>query len=273
MAQITNCLLYYIVLRASNQIGNSRAIKLCKMSLKSRTILLILLSIIVFGCSPSEFFTLTPDAEKVDVEDGTEIAFFEDDFVYSNIEFEEEAMGNFVFYVFVYNKSDDKILIDPTQIKMIVFDENKKPLQGYNTFYAREPRLMIGKLEDDINGRRTEHDISTGLNFIFALVNTVSDLSNGNDNDAAEVFENVAVFTENQVHEEIDYSNDIEFLRSQKKMWENDVLPKIMLDAQDDIGGLVFIPECSEAAYIKIIIPFEKTKHTYFFKKEKIGVE
>ena len=58
------------------------------MLLKSKTILIVLLSIFVFGCSPSELFTLTPDREKVDVEDGTEIAFLEDDFVYSNIEFE-----------------------------------------------------------------------------------------------------------------------------------------------------------------------------------------
>lgn len=234
----------------------------------------ILLVVILFGgCSGSELFTLTPDKEKVDIENGTEIAFIEDEIAYSNIEFEEEELGNFIFYVFIFNKSEEKVLIDPSQIKMIAFDENKNPLPGYNTYYAREPRLMIGKLKNDINDRETEHDISTGLNFIFALVNTAADLSNGNHNDAAEVFENVAVFTENQVNEEIDFSNDVAYLESRKKMWENDVLPKIQLDSLDDIGGLVFIPACPEAAYMKIIIPFEKAKHTYFFRKEKISIE
>lgn len=243
------------------------------MTFRLKTILILLIVISLTGCSTAEYFTLTPDREKVDVEDGTQIAIYEDDLAYSNIEFDEIANNNFIFYLFIYNKSEDKLPIDPTKIKMIAFDENKVPLPEYNTFFGREPRLMIGKLDKNIKDRGTEHDISTGINFIFTLINTVADLSNDNDNDAAEVFENVARFTGNQIHEEINYSNDLEYLKSRKKMWEDDVLPKIELEPEDDIGGLVFIPACYDAAYIKVIIPFEKNKHTYFFKREKIGAE
>lgn len=225
------------------------------------------------GCSSSELFTLAPDKEKTDTEDGTEIAFLEDDLVYSNIEFVDEFNGKYIFYLFVFNKSDEKINIDPAEIKMIAFDENKKPIPKKNTFYAIDPALMIGELEENINNRKTEHAVSTGFNFIFALINTAADLSNNNKNDVAEVFENAAIFAENQVIEEINYSADVDYLKSQKSMWEYDVLPKIQLNSQDDIGGLVFIPASRDAEYLKIIIPFDSTKHTYFFKKEKISVD
>ena len=238
--------------------------------MKLITFAFLIISLFIFGCSSSEMFTYVPDNEKTETEKETATAFIEDDILFSSFEFEEESGNNFMFYLFVINKSDEKIEVSPSKIKMIAFDENKKPIEGMNTFYAIEPRLMIGKLNNEIKDRETEHEISTGLNFVYALVNTAVDLSNNNKNDASSVLENVAAFAETQINEEVNFSNDVEYLKAQKKIWEFDVMPNIYLEPLDDIGGLVFIPSCTEAEYLKIIIPFEKTKHIYFFKKEKI---
>ena len=37
------------------------------------------------ACSAPEFFTFTPDRGKVETEEGTEIAFIEDDLIFTNI--------------------------------------------------------------------------------------------------------------------------------------------------------------------------------------------
>lgn len=236
-----------------------------------KIILLIIISVLTFGCSSAEMFTFTPDKEKVETENETDIAFIEDEIIFSNIEFEEESEGNFIFYVFVYNKTEEPAQIDPSQIKMIAFDENKNPVKNIpDTYFAIDPHLMIGQLSEDIDNRETEHDVTTGFNIITAIVSTAVDLSNDNGNEVGKVLENAAVFADKQIHEEAAFSNDVEYLENQKAFWKNEVLPKKELSGNEDIGGLVFIPACPEAAYIKVIIPFEKTKHTYFFKKEKV---
>ena len=241
------------------------------MIYKLKIIFLGAIAVFTLGCSASEMFTFIPDKEKVDTENGTEIAFIEDEYIFSNIEFEEQSEGNFIFYVFLFNKSDENIKLDPSEIRMIAFDENKNPVKNIpDTYFAIDPHLMVGQLNEDINNRETEHDVTTGFNIITAIVSTAVDLSNDNDNNLGEVIENVAVFTDKQIHEEAAFSNDVEYLENQKAFWKNEVLPPKELSGNEDIGGLVFIPACPEAAYIKVIIPFEKTKHTYFFKKEKV---
>lgn len=226
-------------------------------------------ALLMFGCSSGEMFTFNPDREKVETENN--IAFIEDEFMFSNIEFEEEAEGNFIFYVFVFNKTEQSAQIDPSQIKMIAFDEHKNPVKNIpDTYFAIDPDLMIAELNNNIKNRETEHDVATGFNFITAIVSTAVDLSNDNGNELGEVLENAAVFADKQIHEEVEFSNDVKYLENQKAFWKNEVLPRAELSGNEDIGGLVFIPACPEAAYIKIIIPFEKTKHTYFFKKEKV---
>lgn len=226
-------------------------------------------ALFMFGCSSGEMFTFNPDREKVETENN--IAFIDDEFVFSNIEFEEEAEGNFIFYFFVFNKTEQSAQIDPSQIKMIAFDENKNPVKNIpDTYFALDPDLMIVELNNNIKNRETEHDVATGFNIITAIVNTAVDLSNDNGNELGEVLENAFVFADKQIHEEAAFSNDVEYLENQKAFWKNEVLPRAELNGNEDIGGLVFIPACSEAVYIKIIIPFEKTKHTYFFKKEKV---
>ena len=110
--------------------------------------------------------------------------------------------------------------------------------------------------------------VATGLNVVFSLFDTIVDLSDGEDNNTEEVMENVLIFTGNQVNEEISYQNDIEYLKSSRKYWKNEVLRKTELESDEGVEGIIFIPLYPDAKYIKVVIPIGKTLHSYKFKQK-----
>ena len=222
------------------------------------------LFLLLTNCS-SVFYTLTPDEES-DLEMGRKIIEKEDENVYSSISFEEQTGEEFVFYLFAHNKSNEKILVDPGQVYIKVYDENKERIIG-EKIYAMNPEEQIHQISGDIEEREDSHDLTTGLNIVFSLFDTIADLSDEDEDDAGEVAENVLIFTGNQISEEVSYKNDMDELKSLKSYWKNDVLRITEIDNEEEISGIFYIPIIEEAKYIKMYIPFGKSTHTYKFRQ------
>jgi hypothetical protein len=184
------------------------------------------------NCS-SSFFALSPDEES-NLEMGRQIVEKEDDIAFSSLSFEESTDREYILNLFVYNKSGEKIIVDPKEIYFRIYDEDRKPMNKTN-YYAIDPENQIKKIESDMKSRNTEHDVSTGLNIVFSLFNTIVDLADDEDNDVEEVAENAIIFTGNQINEEVSYSNDIDFLKNQKSYWQNSVLRITELNSEESI--------------------------------------
>ena len=234
------------------------------MKTQLQNLTLILAAIFLTNCS-SSFLTLSPD-EKSSLDMGRRIIEKETENVFSSISFEDQNSKEYIFHLFVYNKNDKRVTIDPKKIYFKAYDENRDPM--YSTrFYAFNPEDEIRNINKEMAEREDEHDVSTGLNIAFSLFDTILDLSDDEDDNVGEVLENVAIFTSNQVGEEIDYSNDMEYLQAQKTFWKNEVLRITELDQEEDTGGIFFTPIISDAKYIKLFIPFGDEVHTYKFKQ------
>jgi hypothetical protein len=216
------------------------------------------------NCS-SSFFTLTPD-ETSKLEQGRELIEKEDSFAYSWISFEDYTDEEFVFHVFAYNIEQEDFIFDPSMISVKFYDKSKK-LLNHNDINAIDPERQINKLDLAIKERDNSHDVSTGLNVAFALLSTIVDLTDGEDNNAEEVLENVVVFADNQISEEVSYENDLDFLKANKAYWKNEVLRKTELSKEEGIDGVVYIPFNKEAKYVKILFPIGKTVHTFRFQQ------
>ena len=240
-----------------------------KTTLKALILTLIFLGIT--NCYSSNFFSLFPDEETSSVELGRETVVMEDEMVYSSLAFEEQADNHFVFYLYIHNKNQNEIKIDPKNIYTKVFNENKKRLRmNRNKITAVDPEREIENINNEVIEREETHDINTGLNIAYSILNTFVDLTDDEDNDAEEVAENVLIFTGNQIGEEVSYDNDIDYLKSKKDFWQNETLRKSRLSKNDEVGGLIFIPINNDAKYIKIFIPLGESMHTYKFKQVAI---
>lgn len=234
-----------------------------KMNNNIKYFLVILIFLGLTNCS-SSFYTLSPD-EMSSFEKGRELIEKEDNSAYSSISFEDYTDDEFVFHVFVYNK-EEGFIFDPSLISIKFYDKNRKPLSS-NKYFAINPEEQIERLDLAIKERDNTHDVSTGLNIAFALLSTVVDLTDGEDNNTEEVLENVVVFADNQISEEVAYDSEIDFLKANKAYWKNEVLRKTELSREEGVDGVVYLPFNEEAKYVKIFIPIGKSLHTYKFQQ------
>ena len=234
------------------------------MKTLTKTLILAFFVIGLTNCGTT-YFTLDPD-EDSKLEMGRNVIEKEDDFALSALSFEDKTDKEFMFYLYVQNKNQETLLLDPKTIYVKVYDENKKQID-VPKIYAFDPEEQIYILNKNIQERETEHDVATGLNIVFSLFNTVADLTDNDNNDAEEVLENVVIFTGNHIGEKIDYENDIDYLKSQKSYWKNEVLRKTELEENEDIGGIFYMPINPNAKFLKIYIPLGKTVHTYKFQQ------
>ena len=231
--------------------------------------LLIFTTILLLGltnCS-STYYSLFPDEESK-FEMGRKIIEKEDSVAYSSLTFEESTDCEYILDLYVFNKSGEKITVDPKLAYFKVYNEDRKPINKEN-YFALDPENQISKINSDIKNRETDHNVSTGLNIAFSLLSTIVDLADDDYNDVEEVAGNVAVFADNQINEEISYSNDTEYLESRKDFWKNDVLRITDLDSEESVQGTLLIPIFNFAKYVKLFIPIGNTTHIYKFKQEE----
>ena len=228
--------------------------------------LMVLMLILGLSSCSSTFYMLSPDEESK-LEMGRKVIEKENDLAYSSLIFEEQSENNFILSLFAYNKSDNTTIFDPSDIYVKYYDSEKNPILPRKDF-AIDPEEQIQIVNSDIAEREDAHDVATGLNVIFSLFDTIVDLSDDEDNNTEEVMENVLIFTGNQVNEEISYQNDIEYLKSSRKYWKNEVLRKTELESDEGVEGIIYIPLYPDAKYIKVVIPIGKTLHSYKFKQK-----
>ena len=224
------------------------------------------MSLFILGltnCS-SSLFILSPDEQAI-FEMGRSVIEKETELAYSTLSFEEQIEEEFIFHVFAYNKVQKDFLFDPSFIYVKNYDANKD-LIG-DKIYTIDPENEIDRLNEDIEERDNTNDVITGLNIAFSLFDTIVDLTDDDDNNTEEVLENVVIFTENQINEEISHKNDINDLKVMKSYWKNDVLRKSVISREEGVEGIIYIPLNPEASYIKVIVPIGETMHTYKFKQ------
>lgn len=227
-------------------------------------LLFVFLLLVLTNCA-SSFYTLSPD-ESASLDQGREIIEKEDSVSYSWLSFEDYTDNEFVFHVFIYNKEQDEFVFNPADISIKYYD-NHKNLLSRKPQNAIDPEEQIESLNYAIEEREKSHDVSTGLNVAFALLSTVVDLTDDNDNDAGEVLENVVIFTDNQINEEIDYENDIDYLKANKRYWKNEVLRKTELSKDESVDGIFYIPFNKDAKFVKVSVPIGNSIHTYKFQQ------
>jgi hypothetical protein len=229
---------------------------------------LILLTFLLFGLTNcgTTLFTLTPDEES-SLEMGRRIIEKENSFALSTLSFEDRTENEFILYLYAENKDEENFLLDPQKIFVKAYNQNKKQIQ-IPVLYAIDPEEQIYVLNKNIEERENTHDVVTGLNIVFSLLDTFVDLTDDDDyNNAEEVLENVVILSGNQIGEEIDYESDIDYLKSQKAYWKNEVLRRTELSKEENIGGIFYLPIIKEAKFIKIYVPLGKTIHTYKFEQ------
>lgn len=234
-------------------------------------IALVLTVLFITACSTQIIFKADPLDEK-EVYNGREIVTKETDEAVVSVEFDGQSENDFVFYVEIENRSDELLTINPVNI---FAEAVKKDLSSidkhFGPMWAADPKSEIARINKEKEGRKTMHSVTTGLNAAFTLLSIIGTLSDKDTrHDGHKVVHDVVVWADNQVREEIDYTETMKQLESQRKFWKNEVLNYTELKKNERVGGLVFIPFIPKIKYMRLIVPVNNTDFEFYYKQVRV---
>ena len=230
------------------------------------------LLLFISGCSVTYYKLQTADS-NIDFYKGREVAHRDDDNYSTSVSFEDQDNGNFIFYVTAKNLSNSAITFYPENIYADQLGENQELINNpnANSFFAINPEKKLDYLESELERRKSQHNVTSGINFFLAAVSVAADLSDDHSRyKAKKVGDDIATWANNQTNENVNYDIDKKNINSQKDFWQNQVLRKTTLYKNDNIGGLVFVPFNKDAKYIRLVVPVGDKQHVYLFRKIEI---
>lgn len=241
--------------------------------MKKYILLITILPLILIGtgCSAQNIFKAEPIDEK-EVYNGREIVTKEMGDIVVSVEFDGQSENDFVYYVEILNRSGEIISVNPAKIFAKAVDRDLSETdEFFGTMRAADPERELMQINREKEGRKTIHTVATGLNAAFALLSIIGNLSDDDTrNDGAKVVHDVFVWADNQTREEIDYSESMKYLESQRKFWKNEVMRKTELRPDDSVGGLVFIPFNPEIKFLRLTVPVGDLEFDFYFKQIRI---
>ena len=222
--------------------------------------ILFLLLLVFTGCSTQKFFDIEPENKDYDYYEGRKIITKSDADIEASLNYEFQEHGNFVFYLYVENNSDEYITVDPENIiSLNTGDKFNKEI-----VYAVNPETEIERIENKMEELDDSHAANVGLNCLFATFNVVADIADGEGDDAIIDAGYWATEMENEGRE---YEYNSDKLAESKLFWENEVLRITTLYPNEEIGGLVFFPIIPDAEKLIIIIDIGEVEFEFPFRQ------
>lgn len=233
----------------------------------NKKILFVLLKLLLIpSCYSPIIFNLKTEETETSYFKGVQVISKEIEGIKVELNFEEHSGNEFLFYLYVKNKSNDTIRFIPS----VIFAE-----LYYNTqtspnaeVYALNPELEIVKTELRMKSRQKQHEVSSGLNTVFGLVSVVTDIAvSPKETVVSNVADDLDRWAYNQTNENINFQNRMHNLETNKKFWQNETIRKTTLFPGEEIGGLLLIPVNPATKNLEIYIPIEEQKFSFKFKQ------
>ncbi|MCP5061466.1 MAG: hypothetical protein GY936_03265 [Ignavibacteriae bacterium] len=233
----------------------------------------IITTVLFISCAERPIYKLNSLDESVDFYKGKEIVSKKVENVETILEFDDLTPQNYIFYLEIFNSSKNSFTIQPEKISMEVFTKSRNINSSKNGFYNNSvnPEIVLKSIDKEMEQRDDSHDVLTGLNLLGTVFSVAVDLASDSDYKTENVIGDIFIGVDNQIHEEVDYENDIEDMNSEKHFWNTEVLRKTTLHPNEKIGGLVFFPNFKGAKIVRVHIPVDGTVHTYHFKQVRIN--
>ncbi|MGD8777518.1 MAG: hypothetical protein PVH88_00980 [Ignavibacteria bacterium] len=220
------------------------------------------------GCAEKPIFKLNSMEKEIEYYKGNEVVTLEDENGISSLEFIEQTTDNeFVFFVYVLNKNDKKILFKPDDIQSEVIEESNIYGEFPKSVNAIDPERRINDIEKSMQERETEH-AATGINTVFGLFGVTAELM---ENDPEDAVREAVIWADNQTVENYDYEYEMEDLHMERSFWIDEVLRKTTLGQDEEIGGLVHIPVIVNAEKVKITVPIGNTVYEHYYLQKRIN--
>jgi hypothetical protein len=229
--------------------------------------------VILFGCSAHQIiappiFSAQPLEEPISYYSEEETI----ECANSKIEFIRQEGDLFLFYVEIESTAQDIIVIYPTEIYLEVVEDIDEQDKLYTErYFAVDSELEIAAINRMMSEEDDRHDGATVENVIVGVISVIADLTSERQDKGVAVISDVFGTGINQVNEAEYHSNAEEDLEANIDFWESEVLNKSVLNPDDIIGGLVYLPFSNTAELFKVIIPVCAIPESHLFRQVQIN--
>ena len=191
--------------------------------------IIISLALLFSSCASLPVYrTSSLDNDKY-FESGREIISKENDKFRILLNFESQSGSDLIFYLTVYNNSDESIIIDPSAIYAEIKESNY-PEKLDKKIFVTNPEDEIGQIDKNINQTNSKASFKTGVFLLGSFANLAESIATIGKNKTDEQIEE-----ENRASEDLqssienstaEFDEKMNSLNKQKKYWENELLEK-----------------------------------------------
>jgi hypothetical protein len=226
--------------------------------------LVLLFAVLITGCGQWPVYKISSVEENIGYYNGNEVVGKIDSAAKVFIEFIHQTEPCFVFYIQIENLSEDILLVEPS--KSLIKNYYSKSRLDDNSLnsisFALNPQTEINRINSKIGARETIHGVSTACNCLGGIFSVVSEATSDEEG-----HDDIGVWIDRQMEEEIDYDSDMQNLKSEKDFWQNEVLLNSVLQPGEVTGGQIFFKKDNNAEYFNILIVFDKTKFEFLYRQ------
>ena len=185
------------------------------------------------------------------------------------VNFESQSGSDLIFYLTVYNNSNEAIIFDPS----VIYAEIKQasyPEKLNRKIFVTNPEDEIGQIDKDINRTNSKESFNTGVYLLGSFASLAESIATIGKNKTDEQIEE-----ENRACEDLqnsmennkaEYDEKMNSLNQQKNYWEIEALRKTTLKGNENVSGYIHLKVNSDILLFNLIIPIGNDKFEFRYK-------
>lgn len=240
---------------------------------------LSLLPVFLFwiACAPAPVLRLNPLASETKWVYGKEFARTATDEMEIAVAFESMDEATVIFDVEITNLSAQPILVSPEKFYYLPLTSLQDTV-GLSTSkkvcYAINPEIKILDLDKEISRENASYATTAGIDAVGGLLDLFVDIATiGKKKTEKEIKEEEKRKCDEEIarqEREIDHTNSLARLKSEKTKWESTTLRRTTLDSEQSVRGRVHFLANEKAKYLKLCFPIGEANVQIVFVQQKV---
>ncbi len=233
-------------------------------------------AVLISSCAPRPVYKVEPDEKIARIYNGRKILGEEIDSIKAMINFERTDGGSFVFYIYFYNGSEEKIRVEPADIYSENYGDYSylgKKKDETLLINVIDPEKHLDQIDKQINSAEANLAAAHTTSCIFSGADLLSDIvSAGERKTMDEIEEREREREERRINEKLEqerYRDEIEALNAGKSYWMNETLRLTVLRPGEETGGIIYLPFNAKTDRFRIIIPLSDKNFRFKFLQIK----
>ncbi len=237
----------------------------------------VLLALLFLQCAvppPAPVFRLVPVEADFKWVYGEPMVSRADNGIEMSLRFVEQAGGNFVFDIEVWNFSADTILVAPDSFYYsYAIPQSSKNGKKSDGVRAHDPEQQMIGIEKAISTEHSRYAGAQMMNATISFIGLILDIATiGQPTSREEQQEREIRRYESrlsQLEEEARHRNTIADLERTRSMWQSVTLRKTTLYPDESVGGRVMFPVSDKARFLRLHLRVGNSAHTIEYEQQR----